>query len=85
MIPATDAFPDTTPADQRHTQTVIGDHCFRRRAMPATFDRLGGCSGGVRSLSCSLLPAVVAKRQNWWAAFSTPVDRFLKESRTFRG
>ena len=28
---------------------------------------------------------VVAKRQNWWAAFSTSVDRFLKESRTFRG
>ena len=26
MISATDAFPDTTPADQRHTQTVIGDH-----------------------------------------------------------
>ena len=29
--------------------------------------------------------AVVAKRQYWWAAFSTSVDRFLKESRTFRG
>ena len=26
MISATDAFPDTTPADQRHTQMVIGDH-----------------------------------------------------------
>ena len=26
MMPATDAFPDMTPADQRHTQTVIGDH-----------------------------------------------------------
>ena len=26
MVSATDAFPDTTPADQRHTQTVIGDH-----------------------------------------------------------
>ena len=26
MISATDAFPDTTPADQRHTQTAIGDH-----------------------------------------------------------
>ena len=26
MISATDAFPDTAPADQRHTQTVIGDH-----------------------------------------------------------
>ena len=35
--------------------------------------------------SISLGEAVVAKRQNWWAAFSTSVDRFLKESRTFRG
>ena len=26
MLSATDAFPDTTPADQRHTQVVIGDH-----------------------------------------------------------
>ena len=26
MVSATDAFPDTTPADQRHTQTAIGDH-----------------------------------------------------------
>ena len=26
MISVTDAFPDTTPADQRHTQTVVGDH-----------------------------------------------------------
>ena len=26
MLSATDAFPDSTPADQRHTQTVIGDH-----------------------------------------------------------
>ena len=26
MISATDAFPDTTPADQRHTQTAIGNH-----------------------------------------------------------
>ena len=25
MLSATDAFPDTTPADQRHTQVVIGD------------------------------------------------------------
>ena len=30
-------------------------------------------------------PPVVAKRQNWWAAFSASVDRFLKETRTFRG
>ena len=29
--------------------------------------------------------SVVAKRQSCWAAFSTSVDRFLKESRTFRG
>ena len=26
MISATDALPDTTSADQRHMQTVIGDH-----------------------------------------------------------
>ena len=26
MVSATDAFPDTTPADQRHTQAAIGDH-----------------------------------------------------------
>ena len=26
MLSETDAFPDTTPADQRHTQVVIGDH-----------------------------------------------------------
>ena len=26
MLSATDAFPDMTPADQRHTQVVIGDH-----------------------------------------------------------
>ena len=26
MVPATDVFPDTTQADQRHTQTVIGDY-----------------------------------------------------------
>ena len=26
MLPATDAFPDSTPADQRHTQTVVGGH-----------------------------------------------------------
>ena len=26
MLSATDAFPDTTPADQRHTQVVVGDH-----------------------------------------------------------
>ena len=26
MLTATDAFPDATPADQRHTQMVIGDH-----------------------------------------------------------
>ena len=28
---------------------------------------------------------VVAKRQSYWAAFSASFDRFLKESRTFRG
>ena len=26
MLSEADAFPDTTPADQRHTQVVIGDH-----------------------------------------------------------
>ena len=26
MVSASDAFPDTTPASQRHTQTTIGDH-----------------------------------------------------------
>ena len=26
MLSATDAFPDMTPADQRHMQVVIGDH-----------------------------------------------------------
>ena len=26
MLSATDAFPDMTPADQRHTPVVIGDH-----------------------------------------------------------
>ena len=26
MLSATDAFPDMTPADQRHTQVVLGDH-----------------------------------------------------------
>ena len=26
MLSATDAFPDSTPADQRHAQTVMGDH-----------------------------------------------------------
>jgi len=31
------------------------------------------------------LVSVVAKRQPCWAAFSTSVDRFLKESRAFRG
>ena len=29
--------------------------------------------------------AVVAKRQSYWTAFSTLGDRFLKESRAFRG
>ena len=33
----------------------------------------------------SFFVAVVAKRQSYWTAFSTSGDRFLKESRTFRG
>ena len=33
----------------------------------------------------SEIETVVAKRQSCWPAFSTSVDRFLKESRTFRG
>ena len=46
---------------------------------------LTGARSGLFYHVLRVADAVVAKRQNWWAAFSTPVDRFLKESRTFRG
>ena len=41
-----------------------------------------GAGGGAQP---TVGAVVVAKRQSYWAAFSTSFDRFLKESRTFRG
>ena len=56
-----------------------------RGALRAALSSRRSRRGALRAALSALPHPVVAKRQNGWPAFSTSVDRFLKESRTFRG
>ena len=84
MFPPFFQTPDNGPCftffytPTRHPPLLRAQHGAERTLRDSTTARANGVD--LRSP----LP-VVAKRQHWWAAFSTSVDRFLKESRTFRG
>ena len=58
---------------------------FPRSCESETCEKQSACQTNVTSGLHERGQPVVAKRQSRWPAFSTSVDRFLKESRTFRG